>query len=113
MSEEHDPFETLEADRNERSKHERRIEMDDIKWMLSSKQGRRVLWRVMTWTGVFRSSFNHSGSIMAFNEGARYVGLTLLGQINDADPMAYATMTKEQYKHERNNTGDGRSTSDN
>jgi hypothetical protein len=110
---EFDPFEDIESDRNEREKNERRISVDDMKWLLSSKKGRRILWQLMSWTGVFRLSFNHSGSIMAFNEGARYVGLALMQQVVDADPMAYATMTKEQQDYERNNTGDGTRTSDN
>lgn len=111
--ESYDPFDTLESDKNEQAKNDRRIAMDDIKFLLSSKKGRRILWRLLSWTGVFRLSFNHSGSISAFNEGTRYVGLTLLSQIQEADTMAYATMTKEQQEYERTNSGDGRSTSDN
>lgn len=111
MSDSSDPYDDILSDKNEQARNARRLDVDDIKWLLSTKRGRRIVYRLLTWTGIFKSSFNHSGSIMAFNEGARYVGLTMLAQVNDADPMAFATMSKEQQEDERNTNGDGRSTS--
>lgn len=52
--------------------------------------------RLLEETGVYRSSFNHSGSVMAFNEGQRNVGLRLLSQILVHAPGSYALLLEEQ-----------------
>lgn len=75
-------------------------EAEDFKWLMGNKRGRRVIWRWLEKTGVFRSSFNHSGSITAFNEGARNIGLMLIAQIHECCPEHYLTMIQEQRKND-------------
>jgi len=68
---------------------------EDVKWLMSSKRGRRIVWQLLDTTGVFRLSY--TGTVETyFREGARNVGLALLAQIHDACPGSYATMVKEQ-----------------
>lgn len=70
--------------------------VDDIKWVMSSPRGRRFVWWLMGLTGVKRSSFNNSGSITAFNEGQRNIGLTLEAWVTDHCHPSYVTMLEEQ-----------------
>lgn len=81
-----------QARRKERSLRER--ELDDVKAVLSTKEGRRVWWKFLDFCGVFRSSFTGNNSTF-YNEGQRNVGLKMLGDMNEAMPDAYALMLKE------------------
>jgi len=77
-------------------------DIDDVAVILSDIRGRRFLWRYLGECGVFRSSFNNSGSITAYNEGMRNIGLKLLAEIMEADPDAYALMATESKKENQN-----------
>lgn len=70
----------------------------DIKWLMSSPRGRRIVWWMLDKAGVNRTSFNNSGSVMAFNEGQRNMGLMLQAQVIELAPEAYMTMLEEQRK---------------
>lgn len=70
----------------------------DIKWLMSSPRGRRIAWWLLEKAGVSRTSFNNSGSVMAFNEGQRNIGLMVQAQIVELAPEAYMTMLEEQRK---------------
>ena len=80
---------------------ERQNEESDIKWLMSSKRGRRFIWRLLEQAGVFRSSFNTNAMAMSFGEGNRNYGLQLLNSIHTLCPELYPTMIKEQ-KNVRN-----------
>lgn len=84
-----------------KEKRGRDREIDDVAHLLADVHGRRFLWRVLEECGVYHQSFNHSGSIMSFNEGKRSVGLLLLRDIMEASPEAYVQMMKE-FKGELN-----------
>jgi hypothetical protein len=44
---------------------------------------------------VYRSSFNHSGSVMAFSEGKRHIGLFLTSELLEASADGYMKVLKE------------------
>lgn len=71
---------------------------DDFKWFMSNKRGRRIMYRWLEKTGIYRTSFNHSGSVTAFNEGSRNIGLQFLHQIHEICPEHYLTMLLEAKK---------------
>ena len=73
----------------------RRKELEDLRWLLGHPQGRRIALRLLDETGVFRSSFNHSGSLMAFNEGKRNVGLWLTAELMESNADGYLKVLKE------------------
>jgi hypothetical protein len=81
-------------------------EKDDFKWLMGSKRGRRIVWRLLERTGVFRTSFTGNSETF-FREGQRNVGLMLMAQIHEVCPDQYALMLKEQV-NVRSNTDDGR-----
>ena len=82
-------------------KIDRQHEEADIKWLMSSKRGRRFIYRLLETAGVFRSSFNTNAMAMSFSEGNRNYGLKLLDQVHTLCPELYPTMIKEQ-KNVRN-----------
>lgn len=99
--EEHNPTDlagqertTAKAAEEERLRRER--EANDLRWVLSTKQGRRFMWRLLSEAGVYRLSFNTNAATMAFNEGARNIGLGLVTSITEACPDLYAQMRAEQ-----------------
>ncbi len=73
----------------------RRKEQEDVKWLMAHPQGRRLVSRLLEEAGVNRTSFNHSGSLMAFNEGKRHLGLFLTAEILQAAPDGYFKLLKE------------------
>lgn len=78
----------------------------DMQWLMGSKRGRRIMWRLLERTGVYRSSFTGNSETF-FREGQRNVGLMLMAQVHEVCPDQYAVMLKEQ-QNVRTNTDDGR-----
>ncbi|QBF27163.1 hypothetical protein EXN22_16235 [Pseudomonas tructae] len=68
---------------------------DDLKWLMASAIGRRIVWRLLGRAGVFRSSFDQHAGVMSFNEGLRSQGLQLLADINRLCPHQYPVMAQE------------------
>ena len=77
------------------ARERRRKELEDLRWWLGHPQGRRIISRLLDEAGVYRSSFNHSGSVMAFSEGKRHMGLFLTGELLEASPDGYMKVLKE------------------
>ena len=100
--------ERTKADRDTQSKLARETEESDLKWLMGSKRGRRMVWRLLDQSGVFRLSFNTNSMTMAFNEGQRNFGNRTLAQIHALCPELYPVMVKEA-ANERNNLDDGTS----
>lgn len=101
MSRNHDPLDIDGQERNAESmsakaRIEEEIEKSDIKWLMSSKTGRRIVWRLLDASGVFRLSFNQNALTMAFNEGNRNYGNRMLSTIIALCPELYTVMMKEQ-----------------
>lgn len=82
-----------DAEKRSRIAHD--LEIDDIKWLMSDKRGRRIAYRAIERAGVWLSSFNTNALSMSFNEGRRNEGLRLLVQITTHCPERYNTMLKE------------------
>lgn len=74
----------------------RKTFVEDLRWVMSSPKGRRFMWWLIGLAGVYRPSFNNSGSVTAFNEGQRNVGLALLAQISEHCHGEFLRMQEEQ-----------------
>ena len=103
---EFDPTEIRQQERTKaqndlRAKLERESEAEDLKWLMGSKRGRRIVWRLLEQSGVFRLSFNTNAMAMAFAEGNRNFGNRTQALIHTHCPELYPTMIKEA-NHERN-----------
>lgn len=74
-----------------------RWEVEDLVWLMASKRGRRVMWRLLTNAGVYRLSYTPSDALQtAFNEGQRNSGLRLLALLQEHCREAYALMVQER-----------------
>ena len=99
--------ESINASQRQKAiKRKAREEAEDFKWLLSSRRGRRIVWRQLERTGVFRSSFNNNSMAMAFAEGQRNYGLKVLAQVHAHKPEAYALMVSENNDDDNRNTDD-------
>lgn len=76
----------------------REREIADFTWFMGSRQGRQVMWRVLSIAGVFRTP-HHQGAQSednAFRAGMQHVGQVLLEEIHMICPEQYHQMTMEQ-----------------
>jgi hypothetical protein len=87
-----DPEKVKES--KEKSQRRRDREIDDMKFILNTVQGRRILHKYLSQSGVWQSSFTGNSETF-FREGERNMGLKMLADINDADPEFLMIMTKE------------------
>lgn len=97
--------EAVSEERSQTNQRERQDEIGDFKWLMSQKRGRRIIRRLLDFTGINRSSFSTSGSQVFFNEGQRNVGLKMMHIINSDCADEYVLMLKEQQDNVRNADG--------
>ena len=103
-------LEKREADAKKRLARD--TEQADLKWLMSSPRGRRLMWRFMTMSRTFQLSFNPNAMQMAFNEGNRNLGLQLLDEVMTLCPELFPVMQKERQEDgKRNGNGDTQSNS--
>lgn len=72
----------------------RELELQDIRKVVSTREGRRFLWRLLAEAKVFGSCFT-GNSATFFNEGRREFGVFLLTEMLQADKQAYMLMQDE------------------
>jgi hypothetical protein len=75
-------------------KNLRNGQIEDFKWLMSDKRGRRFIWRLLEMTGVYRTSFT-GNSTTFFNEGQRNIGLMVVNEVHSNCPELYETLIKE------------------
>lgn len=90
-----------QADADKRTELAAKAEIDDLKWLMSNKRGRRFVFRMLERAGVWRLSFNTNALTMAFAEGQRNEGLRLMAQLTEHCPGRYTEMLKESQEHDR------------
>lgn len=76
-------------------------EAADMKAVLETPQGRRMLWRFMEASGVYTQSAVQSGSWTYFNEGRRCIGNMILSKILQAGPEYYLQMMNENKENKK------------
>lgn len=97
----HDPVDLIGQERTAaRNATEERLakekEQNDLRYVMGSKQGRRLVYRLLSGAGLYRLSFAADPLVTAFNEGARNVGLGWMSEIMEACPERYTEMLDEQ-----------------
>lgn len=86
---------------NDRKKHDlEQREKDDIKFVMDSEQGRRVVWGLLEKGQVFGTCFNVDPNITAFNEGQRNLALVLFQRVMTNCPDQYLKMAAEASEQE-------------
>lgn len=81
----------------EQSRFDAAIELDDIRWLMSGKRGRRFMWRLLGDARLYQQSFDGNANWSIFNEGKRSIALKLMAQIHSIEGGAeqYAQMATE------------------
>jgi hypothetical protein len=79
----------------------RRQELNDLRFVLSTRQGRRALWRLMAFCKAFASIWDSSAKIH-YNAGKQDVGHYLIGEVEAADQEAFFLMMKESKEDLKN-----------
>ncbi len=77
----------------ERAELERR--RDEIRFVMSDRRGRNVVWWLLSRAGLHRSSFSADAATTAFQEGRRDIGLAVFDRLMDADANAYIRLLQE------------------
>jgi hypothetical protein len=86
---------TAEEDKEDRIRIQKENEEADLKWLMSSRRGRRIVWRLLDQSGVFHPVFNTNAMQMAFNEGNRNYGLKTLAMVQTYCSDLYSIMQRE------------------
>ena len=75
-------------------------DIEDIKFVMDSEQGRRVVWGLLEKGQVFGTCFNVDPNITAFNEGQRNLALVLFQRVMTHCPDQYLKMAAEASEQE-------------
>lgn len=67
---------------------------EDLRFIMSTKTGRRFIWTMLGDSGLYQSSFTGNSETF-FKEGLRQGGLRLLAHVTSACPDAYIKMIQE------------------
>lgn len=86
---------SLAAEQNKKAENQRKNELNDLKLVMETECGRRVIWRLMEQAGVFSSSYTGEALSSAFAEGKRNSGLRLFNEVMQACPDLYLVMAAE------------------
>jgi hypothetical protein len=97
---EHDPFDEREqaaarASEAEAKRLERNREVDDFKWLMGHRQGRRFMWRLLGMTGLYRNPHIPGTDDVLFRCGEQNIGQRLNAEIHGICPEHYPVMVKE------------------
>ncbi|CCJ88694.1 hypothetical protein ACI1AV_000294 [Cronobacter turicensis] len=72
----------------------------DIRAVMGTEAGRRVIWRVLSQGKTFATTFAGDPHVTAFNEGQRNMALALFQRVMTNCPDLYLTMADEAAKQE-------------
>lgn len=71
---------------------------DDVRWVLSTENGRRFYWALLEYCKMFDDPFVSDTNTEFFQKGRRHVGLKLFGDLERVNPQAYLQMIDERNK---------------
>ncbi|MEY0554616.1 hypothetical protein AB7334_00490 [Providencia rettgeri] len=92
----------IQADLELKDKLRKEREDDDLKQVMSTEYGRRFVWKTLSASGVFHSSFSSDPYSTYFKEGARNRGLELFNSVLSVCPDLYLVMAEEAKEQESN-----------
>lgn len=72
----------------------RQRELDDLRMVAKTEQGRRMLWKIMAEAGIFKNPFTGNSQTF-YNCGLMKIGQTVLRDLMELDPDLFAQMQRE------------------
>lgn len=83
------------ADQQKRQRELAERDAEDIRQVMSTESGRRVIWSVLEQGKVFAATFSVDPCVTAFNEGQRNLALALFSRVMTVCPEQYLKMADE------------------
>lgn len=83
---------------------------EDFRRVMSTPEGRGVLWRILELCGSFKSSYQGDVHQMLINEGKRVIGLEVFAmfeELKEAGEQTQSKMTQEAKQRQRKVEGNG------
>ncbi len=96
-----DPEQVKDAQR--KAERIRNQQLNDIKKVMSSVEGRRLIWRQLSAARFFEVRFSENSLRMAFNEGNANQAAWLMADIDAACPELFDQMRREAKINEDSN----------
>lgn len=92
-----DEIEEKKKKLDEKYKKRRDKELTDLAAVLKTAEGRRLVWRILTEAGIFRSTFSgDEQGRQSWLEGKKDVGYLLMSDIMATDIKMFVQMQQEQ-----------------
>ncbi len=79
----------------------RNQELNDLRFVLDSMQGRRLMWRLLSECKTFGSVFHQSGSMQSYLIGKQDFGHFLMGELLQAGDEFYLKMQSEEIERKK------------
>jgi len=70
--------------------------LNDIRQVLSTAQGRRFYWGLMSRCKAFSDEYIADTNLCYFKKGQRSIGISMLNELLEAEPKMYLQMIQEQ-----------------
>jgi hypothetical protein len=67
-------------------------ERDDLRKVLSTPEGQRLIWRLFEFSGIYRNAYSGNTNSTDYNCGMQAVGQFLLDEAIDANPQAVSAI---------------------
>lgn len=90
--------ELIDADASEKSERiQSRINQyrEDIRWLMGSQSGRRILWKWLQEMRFFMPVIDTNGLAQSHKAGAQAVGMKIASELLEASPDQFTLMIKE------------------
>jgi len=78
-------------------KHHRNQEIEDMRQILNSAAGRKVIWRILAECKTFETIWHPSAAIH-YNSGQQDIGHWLMAEVAETGPESLFILMKENYK---------------
>lgn len=85
------------------NKYNRDTELDDIRVVMGTVNGRRFIWRLLNHCSAYSTIFSPTAMVMAYQSGKQDVGHYLQAEIGLASRKLYKQMEDEYYNSQEGN----------
>lgn len=92
-----DPKQVRDGKQKEQLKRDQ--ELNDLRLVLATPAGKRLMWRILAECKTFGSVW-HSSAMIHYNSGKQDVGHWLMAEIGSADPDQLYGLLKSSYQGE-------------
>lgn len=77
-----DDIDAVRDEKRNLSRFAEQVAADDLLWLMKGEKGRRIVWDLLAECRVYTLSYEATGTNQThFNEGRRYIGVTLMSRI--------------------------------